>query len=259
MNNPLIVLAPSKRMEIAGMILNQDKCGSPLFLTEAAILAGILKSKSEIKLMKLLGISKSLAKSVHEQYALWPSGVNTSAALWTYKGDVYRGLLADSLSASDATWAQQHLIIVSALYGILRPFDIIKKYRLEMNTKVRVHKCQNPLEFWGTKLSEYPSRNGYTWICICSSSEYARPIIKQQKLPVVIPMFMDHKKNGEVAVVPIYSKLMRGVFARWIIENRITEPEQLASFSAHGYMFDEDRSVLASPVFVRATMSPLRF
>ena len=232
---------------------------TPLFIDQAANIAAKVAGLSIEKIMIVMQVSQPLAEAVQGFYADWEASKPGKLALWTYRGDVYKGLQAGSLSNADADWAQQHLIIASGLYGTLRPFDGIQAYRLEMKTSLAIGRSKNLYDFWGSRLSESVAAQAYDWVCNCCSEEYSRPIVGGLKLPVITPVFFDTKPNGSIGTVPIYSKMMRGVFARWMIDNRITSPEQLTAFMAHGYSYDVSRSQPNFPGFSRAKMVPLRF
>ena len=255
----VILLAPSKTMDIRSApplpVLSQV----PLFLPEASKIAAKLHSLTIPKIMKLMAVSRPIAITVQQNYADWHTHEAGKPALWSYSGDVYKGLQAAGLTAADADWAQQHLLIASGLYGLVRPYDGIQAYRLEMKANLPIERRKNLYNFWGDSLSGYVRSQGYDWLCNCSSEEYAKPVLKGLTLPVITPVFFDIKPNGVVGSVPIYSKLMRGVLARWMVDNRLTSSEQLQTFYAHGYSYDAARSRPNAPAFSRAKMVPLRF
>ena len=206
-----------------------------------------------------MAISPGIASTVHASYAAWQPEASGRPALWTYKGDVYKGVRANHLTRGDADWAQQHIVIASGLYGLVRPFDGIQSYRLEMKSALKIGRSDNLYTFWGEKLAEYVDARGSDWVCNLSSEEYAKPVTKYVHTNVVTPVFFDTKPSGAVGTVPIYSKMMRGVMARWMIDQRLQTPEQLKLFSAHGYRYDAQRSKKDFPAFSRVTMVPLIF
>ena len=231
----------------------------PLFINEAAQIAAELARCSRPALSRLMGISPPIAMAVQSYYAAWDAANPGRPALWVYTGDVYKGLQAKTLSPEAAQWAQQHLLIVSGLYGLVRPFDGIQAYRLDMKAQVKIGRGLNLYDFWGDQLANYIAAQGSEWMVSCCSKEYSRAIFVYNKLPVITPTFFDSKPNGVVGQVPIYSKMMRGVMARWLIDNRPTKPADLKAFTKHGYSYDALRSNLNGPAFSRLIMTPLKF
>ena len=206
---------------------------------------------------KLMKISDKLAEHVVDLYAN-PSG-KRKAAIYAYRGDVYRGLNVDSLSKRDVEWANQHIIIPSGLYGLVRPFDGIEEYRLEMKTRLRVDGHASLYDFWGDKLARYVESVDNT-VLVLASDEYAKAIISQlgNKTRVVEVIFRDKSINGDMKIVPIYSKIMRGVMAHYIIENNIDEPEGLSDFNQFDYIFNAKNSSKNRLVFDRNSSYPIR-
>ena len=231
----------------------------PVFSNEAAQLATNIAKLSQPKLTKLLLVSPAIASVVYRYYQDWDETCVGRPALWTYTGDVYKGVKAQTLSEADADWAQQHLLISSGLYGLVRPFDGIQAYRLEMKSSFQIERATSLNEFWGGKLSQYVDGQGDDWLCNLSSEEYARVVTRHTKLPVITPVFLDTKPTGAIGQVPIYSKMMRGVMARWMIDKRIRNPEQLTKFGEHKYSYDSYNSKPGFPAFRRQKMIPLRF
>ncbi len=251
------ILAPSKTL---------DESPAPAwvvsttaqFANEATEIIENLSTLTQNELTTMMGVSESLAQATHSRVTKW--GKVQKPALWLYRGDVYKGMYADELTESDARWAQHHLRIMSGLYGVLCPLDAISPYRLEMKTKLTIGGASTLYEFWGDTLARALDEVSEGVICNLSSDEYARPITKYTSSRVVTPVFMDHKPNGRVGQVPIYSKMMRGVMARWIITERVDDPQELVRFSGHGYVYDAAQSSEKHPTFVRpAPMTPLVF
>ena len=248
------LLAPSKTMDISPL-KKRTQITSPHFMLEAKNIAGQLATTSDS--VTLMQVSDAIADNVTHMYREWGSFVKPS--IFMYKGDVYKGVYSHTLTDDDITWAQDNLMILSGLYGLLRPLDEISQYRLEMKAKLPINGAKNLYEFWGDKLAKYADERAEGIICMLSSEEYARPVRKYACSRIVTPIFMDHKPNGTVGPVPIYSKMMRGVMARWMIDHRITTPEGLKEFDGFDYHFDPKRSTPDAPVFVRIKMTPLVF
>jgi hypothetical protein len=172
-----------------------------------------------------------------------------------FKGDVYQGLQAEDLSKAEMKFAQKHIRILSGLYGILRPLDVMKPYRLEMGTKLETSEGKNLYEFWGNKvqdnvLEELKNQKSDLLINL-ASKEYFTVLGKlPEDVNVVTPTFKDYK-NGKFKIISFYAKKARGMMARWIIENKITDFEKLSGFNVDGYKYSKAESTATTPVFLR--------
>jgi len=248
-----MILAPSKTMDMTGKLPNGLAASDPIFLNEARMLAAHLKTREDIE--KFMHISPALAEKVAAMYRHW--GEMSAPAVTAYIGDVYKGFHANTLSQADLAWANEHMIIMSGLYGAVRPFDLVSPYRLEMKAPVAIEAAKDLYEFWGGKLAKYADASADGTICNLASDEYGRPVTRYAKSRIVTPVFFDKKAGGKIGTVPIYSKMMRGVMARWIIDHRIDDPERLKEFSAQGYAYDEARSAKDQPAFYRAVPRPI--
>lgn len=217
----------------------------------------IVESIKHIKsLMKLMKVSSLLAEATRKKYEQW--GEKTKPALYCYVGDVYKGFYAATLSEDDVKWAQQHLRIMSGLYGVLRPLDLVSQYRLEMKAPLAAGGKKDIYSYWGNRLAEkIDSETNDGIVCVLSSDEYARPVTRYTKSKIVTPVFFDKKPNGIVGTVPIYSKMMRGVMARWVIDQRVSKPEELRNFTAQGYKYDSSLSTENRPAFYRKVPKPI--
>ena len=250
-----ILLAPSKTMTMARNVPSGLELRQPYFDKESSEIVDALRQVEDMS--KLMHISDSIAARVNEMYQDW--GREASPALFAYVGDVYRWFFAETLSVADIKWANDHLFIMSGLYGALRPLDLVSPYRLEMKFKLSVAGSKDLYDFWGSRISDYVDSVPDDIICNLSSDEYARVVTKYTNKRVVTPVFMDHKADGTIGTVPIYSKMMRGVMARWMIDNRIDNPDDLSGFSIQGYSYDEGKSRQEKPVFYRKQPKPIRF
>lgn len=256
----LMLLAPSKTMDFTTALPYTVATTKPVFSVESAQIAQKISRLSVPKIIKLMHVSRPIAEQVHAKYASWQPDAAGRPALWSYRGDVYKGMRAWALDESSANWAQQHLLIASGLYGLLRPFDEVQAYRLEMKAQLSVGRSASITSFWQTKLPAFVAEQGSDWLCNLSSKEYSKPALHNVKeMRVVTPEFFDTKPNGTVGTVPIYSKMMRGVLCRWMIDQRVSRPEQLQAFVAHGYSYDAGRSRPSFPAFSRTVMKPLVF
>lgn len=219
-----------------------------LFPDQVNALRQTLAGYDQVAMAKLMKISPKLAGHVVDLYTS-PSG-QPKPAIYAYRGDVYRGLGVDRFNQADMEWANQHILIPSGLYGLVRPFDQIEQYRLEMKLKLG---DQSLYDFWGDQLARYVRRRDDT-VLVIASKEYAQAVVS--KLPsdtrIVEVIFQDRAKSGQMKIVPIYSKIMRGVMAGYIIKHRIDDPSGLHDFSEHGYSYSAADSSPDQLVFQRA-------
>lgn len=253
------LLAPSKTLDFDTRLPSFVTPTKAIFQAQANELAQKLGDMSHADMKHLMQVSDALADTTTRLYEQW--GNAQKPALWAYKGDVYKGVKAHTLAQADAEWAQQHIMILSGLYGILRPYDTISPYRLEMKAKLEIDQMKNLYEYWGDALAKVVAERANGVVCVLSSDEYAKAVLKYlpKDVRVVTPVFYDVKPSGKVGVAPIYSKMMRGVMARWMIDNRVDTPEKLERFTGHGYAYDVGRSTPNAPAFYRAAMVPLVF
>lgn len=254
----LTLLTPSKTMDFDSPPPIDVISTTPIFLQEATRLRDTLKKLSARDIQALMKVSQPLALATQQKIA---GAVQQKAALWAYVGDVYKGFQAASLDAPSAEWAQSHLLIPSGLYGLLRPFDAIAAYRLEMKAPLAVENSTTLYQFWGDTLGRYVEDHADGQLLILSSQEYARTIepYLAPRTRVVTPAFIDKKPNGSESQIAIYNKIMRGVMARWIVDERIDDLDAITTFAAHEYTYSEALSTPNKPVFYRAHMIPLRF
>lgn len=253
----LTLLTPSKTMDFTSALPIAVRPTQPLFYDEAQTLRVAVQQLTASDIQTLMKVSQPLALATQQLYANEPLA---KPALWAYVGDVYKGFQAQTLSVDAAEWAQSHLLIPSGLYGLLRPFDAIAGYRLEMKAPLRVNGQRNLYDFWSDKLGRYIETHAAGQLLILSSQEYAKTIepYLSAQTQVVTPAFIDRKPNGQEQQVAIYNKMMRGVMARWIVDERITSLDDTLGFAAHGYRFSPERSMGNAPVFYRPQMTPLQ-
>lgn len=229
----------------------------PVFAEQAQQVRHAITGLSIDALQGVMRTSPRLTAEVHEVY----THTHTKPAFWVYHGDVFKGVQAHTLTREAAQWAQRHVLVPSAVYGLVRPYDAIQPYRLEMRAKLRVGEAQDMYAFWGDQLARYVASYRQKDLLVLSSKEYSRAVLRHlvRDIRVVTPVFLDTKPDGSVAQVPIYSKMMRGVMARWVVDHRITSADDVMVFAAHGYAYDAKRSTPAEPVFLRQEMKPLVF
>jgi uncharacterized protein len=228
----------------------------PVFLSDAKhIVSAIKEIQDEAELATLMHVSPTIAKAVRQKYHDW--GKITAPGVYAYVGDIYKGFHARTLTLDDVKWAQDHLVIASGVYGIVRPLDRISPYRLEMKTKLQVGGVKDLYDFWGKKLADFVDERSGGILCNIASDEYGKVVTRYTKSRIVTPVFFDKRPDGNVSTVPIYSKMMRGVMARWIIDNRVDAPDELRKFSAQGYAYDPSRSKPDQLAFYREISAPI--
>ena len=253
----LHVLSPAKTLDYETP-LPYAKTTQPIFKPQSAELIEVLRAYTPAKISKLMSISEKLAHLNAERYETYqekPTTKNARAALFAFKGDVYVGLDAYTFSASDCEFAQDRLRILSGLYGILRPLDLLQPYRLEMGTKLETEKGSNLYQFWGgqvtNELNKQLKKNRDDVLINLASNEYFK-VVQTGSLNarVISPVFKD-QKNDKYKIVSFFAKKARGVMSGWIVRNRITKPSQLTEFAEWGYRYSAKESTEAEPVFLR--------
>ena len=253
----IIVLSPAKTLDYE-FESNRDH-SVPAFLSQSTKLINNLKTKEPKDIASLMGLSDKLATLNFDRYQLWSPAKKVShdskPSMLVFKGDVYQGLQAEDLSNAEMKFAQKHLRILSGLYGILRPLDLMKPYRLEMGTKLETSEGKNLYEFWGDKvqknvLNELKVQRSDLLINL-ASKEYFTVLGKlPEDINVVTPTFKDYK-NGNYKIISFYAKKARGLMARWIIQNKVTNFEDLSGFDLDGYKYSKAESTATVPVFLR--------
>jgi len=249
----LVVISPAKK-------LNEDATAklpvsAPVFATRAEELAHEAAKLTAGDLAKLMHLSDNLAKLNYDRFQNWEAMQPAPAALM-FNGDTYSGLEAASLEEDELLWAGDHLRILSGLYGLLRPLDEIKPYRLEMGTRFKNPKGKNLYEFWGSAIADQLNTEGAAvgadTLVNCASQEYFGAVdLAALKLRVVTPMFYEDKPQGP-KIVSFYAKKARGAMARYIIQHRIKEAEALKEFDTGGYTYAPELSTPDKPAFLRA-------
>ena len=248
-----ILLSPAKSLNWESA-LPQLEYTQAEFLAEAEQLIKVLKKKKEQEISVLMDISPSLSQLNRQRYQDWTLQHEipmARPAIYAFDGDVYTGLDAYTLSDSAVKYAQENLKILSGLYGILRPLDLIHPYRLEMGTSLAVKKHPNLYSFWEKKMGQYLKSLQPNMIINLASEEYFRVIPKSFKTATIIqPSFYD-MKNGQYKIISFFAKKARGTMARYICENQITAPEDIKTFQEDGYSYSEHLSKENKWVFLR--------
>ena len=253
----LIVISPSKTLDFNKSIDIQEYT-QPEFVKEASALIKPLRKLSVDQLIELMGISPKLAQLNQERYFLWQpefSPETARQALFAFRGEVYLGLDADSLLPSEIDAAQKQLRILSGLYGVLRPLDLMHPYRFEMGTQIAIGKYHNLYEFWQkkitTKIRKELDTSGSNLLVNLASVEYFKAIdTKKLKAEIVTPEFKEGK-NGTYQMVSFFAKKARGMMTRFILQNGITSENELTAFDSEGYCYNNTLSKPGRPVFTR--------
>ncbi|GIX23556.1 MULTISPECIES: peroxide stress protein YaaA [Caldimonas] len=234
----------------------------PIFVDEAAELIEVLRRKTPAEIAELMSLSDALATLNVGRYAAWSkrfTQANAKQAVLAFDGDVYEGLQARSLSAQALDWAQQHLIILSGLYGVLRPLDLMQPYRLEMGTRLATSRGKDLYAFWGPRIAEYLNErlkaDASPVVVNLASEEYFKAVdLNVLKARVVHCVFQDWK-GGAWKIISFHAKRARGLMARYAIETRARLPEQLQGFDLEGYAYDAAASDRDRLVFRRRVAS----
>jgi len=253
----IIVLSPAKTLDYE--FESNYEHSVPALLSQSSKLISNLKTKEPKDIASLMGLSDKLATLNFDRYQSWSPAKKVSAdskpSMLVFKGDVYQGLQAEDLNNSQMKFAQKHIRILSGLYGILRPLDLMKPYRLEMGTKLETSEGKNLYEFWGDKvqknvLNELKVQRSDLLINL-ASKEYFTVLGKlPEDINVVTPTFKDYK-NGNYKIISFYAKKARGLMAKWIIQNKVTNFEDLSGFDLDGYKYSKAESTATVPVFLR--------
>ncbi|MEM6271948.1 MAG: peroxide stress protein YaaA [Bacteroidota bacterium] len=253
----LIVISPAKTLDFESESTTPVHT-QPEFVEDSEKLIRKLRSLSRKKLTEMMGISKDLAQLNYERYLAWEPHFhpgNSKQAVLAFKGDVYIGLDAATLSEEDLAFAQDHLRILSGLYGLLRPLDLMQPYRLEMGTKLPVRRKKNLYDFWGSSLTDKVNlalaEQGIGTLINLASNEYFNVLQPSDiQARIITPTFLD-QKNGVYKPISFFLKKARGLMSSYIIRNRLTDPEALKDFNYEGYYYDPERSEGEQWVFLR--------
>ena len=254
----ITLIAPAKRLDYDSDLSVEDFSIAE-HLKESKKLIKELQKKSPEDLSSLMGLSENLSILNFERNMNWqvpkkPSN-EVRQAIFAFKGDVYVGLDSETLSKSDIKYAQKNLAILSGLYGLLKPLDLMYPYRLEMGTKMKNENGKNLYEFWGNKITTsinaLAKKNNSKGIINLASVEYFSSV-KTENLdfPVYSPVFKDFK-NGKYKIISFFAKKARGSMARFVIQNKIKNPADLNKFNLDGYKYSAKDSSEYSPVFLR--------
>jgi cytoplasmic iron level regulating protein YaaA (DUF328/UPF0246 family) len=251
------IVSPAKSLDFDNKAPVSDY-SLPLFLEESQKIVNVLKDYSPEDLSKLMNISKDLGLLNANRYQDFKTPFkleNAKQAIFAFTGDVYKGLDAKSLTIKIIDYAQTHFKILSGLYGILKPLDLIQAYRLEMGTKISINNSTSLYDFWSNNITSELNINlestNSQFLLNLASNEYSKSIdVKSLNAEVITPVFKDWK-NGQYKIISFFAKKARGLMSRYVLENKIKNPNDLRAFDSDGYVFNEGYSTEKSLVFTR--------
>ena len=253
----LMVISPAKTLDYTSPLATQEY-SLPRYLEQSSQLIEVLRKLSPNELAELMKLSDKLAGLNVARFTQWQPAFtleNARQAILAFRGDVYTGLDADSLSAADFKYAQQHLRILSGLYGVLRPLDLMQPYRLEMGTKLDNPAGRNLYDFWGEQITESLNQclaEQKTDVLLnLASNEYFKAVKPKQLKATLIDVDFKDLKNGQYKIISFYAKKARGMMARYVIENKIDSVAGLRKFNTQGYYYSAEQSKPEHLVFLR--------
>lgn len=253
----LAIVSPAKKLQFSDD-LPKGNMTQPLFKSEIKSLVKILQDKSVADLMQMMHISEKLGTLNYERYQGFADQFDVDTArqaAFLFQGDTYVGLQAESLSDDDLNYAQDHFAILSGLYGILRPLDLMQPYRLEMGTKLNNDKGENLYDFWGYKITNYIKDaikdHKAPYVINLASNEYIKAVDMKSFGDAFITCHFKENKDGKLKTIGLMAKRARGMMARYIIQNKIESPAGLQAFTEGGYAYDADLSDPQNLFFIR--------
>ncbi len=254
----LVVVSPSKRIDTDTPV-RTTRATQPALLDRSAELVDILRTYSAADLSALMRMSAELGRLNADRFADWTRPFNKSnatQAIYAFRGDVYSGLDASTLEADEIDFTQRHLRILSGLYGVLRPLDLIQPYRLEMGTKLPNQQGNTLYKFWGDtitdELNKQLKKQKTDTLLNLASNEYFSSIQPERiRAKIITPVFKDEKK-GTFKVISFFAKKARGAMSRYIIQNRLVEPRRLKAATVDGYVYDANQSTDTEWLFLRS-------
>jgi cytoplasmic iron level regulating protein YaaA (DUF328/UPF0246 family) len=248
-----ILLSPAKSLDYDSKAPT-TKYNKPLMVDDSAELIADLKQLTAHQIGDLMKVSEKIAQLNFDRFQEWSRDftiANSKQAIFAFKGDVYQGLDAESLSSNEIITAQETICILSGLYGILRPLDLMQPYRLEMGTRFINARGSNLYQFWGSKISEYLNSVESEVVVNLASTEYSKALERKALRARVVDIDFKEHKDGELKTIGIYAKKARGLMARYAVKNRITSSDGLKNFDNAGYKFSDELSTMIKLVFIR--------
>lgn len=251
-----IVISPAKSINLEKKIPT-EKSSLPFFLDDAVVINSNLKKKTPLDLSSLMNISSKLSDlnwRRNQEFKIPFNKNNARPAIYAFDGDVYSGIDSYSLNQNKIDIIQERLFIISGLYGLLKPLDLIQPYRLEMGTKFEFNSYKNLYEFWTEKITEKivsECKPDELLINLASNEYFSAINLGKIKSEIITPKFLDFK-NGKLKMISFYAKKARGLMVRFLIDNNITKLEGILKFNSEGYSYSEsETNNLNQPVFVR--------
>lgn len=260
----LFLLSPSKALDYQTPVppALRKKATEPLFIDQAAELIGLMRRKTPAQVATLMDLSDKLAQLNVARYGAWEpvaTARNSKPAVLAFNGDVYDGLQAGTLKTADLSWAQQHLVILSGLYGVLRPLDRLQPYRLEMGTALANPHGKDLYAFWGDALAEHlnarQADDAAPVLVNLASVEYAKAALRPALRARVVDCVFEEARPDGYRIVSFFAKQARGRMARFAIQQRVRSVRQLEAFADDGYAFHRGASTRNRLVFRRAAPS----
>ena len=252
----IIVISPAKTLDYESP-LPTDRYTLPDYLDDSAELVETMRRYSALDIAEIMKVSMKIAELNHARFADWHTPFtpeNARPAIFAFKGDVYDGIDAYSLDEETLDFLQDHLRILSGLYGLLRPLDLMQPYRLEMGRKIENPRGKNLYEFWGNKITDalnaLLAQDDGVLIDLASNEYFKAVKTKALEGRIITPQFKDWK-NGQYKMISFYAKKARGMMTRYIAENRLTDPEAIKDFDTAGYHYSEELSQGDDWVFLR--------
>ncbi|MCU7939869.1 MAG: peroxide stress protein YaaA [gamma proteobacterium symbiont of Bathyaustriella thionipta] len=254
----LIVISPAKKLDFESLPQTDD-FSMPDCLQDSSELINTLRPYSVKELEKLMHLSNNLAQLNHDRYQDWSmpfNPQNAKQAILTFKGDVYAGLNIESFSDEDLSFTQAHLRILSGLYGLLKPLDLMQPYRLEMGTRLENERGKNLYEFWGSQITQLINQQlkalSTDTLLNLASNEYFKSVkTKELNGQIITPVFKEKRDDDSYKIIGIYAKKARGMMSAFILKNQITDVEHIKAFSQAGYVYNPDLSSKSDWVFSR--------
>lgn len=249
----LCVISPAKRLDLAEWDRDMPGPSTPEWTADVTVLADIARGLNEADYQRLMHISANQATDVRAYYDAFSfphTRDNAKPACLMFAGDTYVGLDAGTLSKKDLAYAQDHLLIISGLYGKLRPLDLVRPFRLDMGTRLANPKGADLYAYWGSKIADAIAAQMKATkakaLVNLASVEYFKAaradLLAERGVRIITPSFKEIRDNGEIKVMSLFAKRARGAMARWIIENRVTDPQRIKTFNVDGYTFQPGAS-----------------
>lgn len=253
----LLVISPAKTLDYETPLAT-SRFTQPAFIEHSKALVAVLRDYAPSQLSELMGISDKLAGLNAARFGSWSPTFtpdNARPAILAFKGDVYTGLQAEDFSEADFDYAQQHLRMLSGLYGLLRPLDLMQPYRLEMGTALANPRGKDLYAFWGERISQWLNtalaEQGDEVLVNLASKEYFSAVKKSALAARIIDCEFRDQKNGEYKIISFHAKKARGLMARYVVTQRIDQPDGLKGFDEAGYRYSAERSSTDNLVFLR--------